>query len=426
MRTGLHQTGAVPARLVIIGSGETSPTMVKLHRELLAEAGPGPGSVIDTPFGFQANAEDLTDKILEYFRDSVGRSLDVARWRRRDEPTIARERTLELLGRSSWAFAGPGSPSYALRQWIDTPVPGRLLELVRRGGTLTMGSAAAVTLGAYSLPVYEIYKVGDEPTWLPGLDLLGALTGLAAAVVPHFDNREGGRHDTRYCYMGEQRLVELEAMLPEDVGVIGIDEHTAAIIDVESATVEVRGAGGMTLRHRDRSTFVPAGEHVTVAAMATALAGSDPQIQTPAGEREVITVTTEVSAPSLRTAVERRRVAFDAALTQGDSDAALAEALGVEEDIRAWSADTLEGDDIDAAHAVLRGMIVALAGAASHGLRDEREVIGPFVDIALDARQRARAAKDFAASDAVRDGLIAQGIEVRDTPDGAAWERSGA
>ena len=398
--------------------------MVKLHRELLAEAGPGPGSVIDTPFGFQANADDLTDKILEYFRDSVGRSLDVASWRRRDEPTVARERTLELLGRSSWAFAGPGSPSYALRQWIDTPVPGRLIDLVNRGGTLTMGSAAAVTLGAYALPVYEIYKVGDEPAWLRGLDLLGAFTGLTAAVVPHFDNREGGRHDTRYCYMGDQRLVDLEAMLPEDVGVIGIDEHTAAILDLESAAVDVRGAGGMTLRHRGRSTFVASGERITVAAMATALAGSAPETHAPAPERTVVTLAADVGAPSLRTAVEQRRVAFDAALLAGDSDGALAEALGVEEDIRAWSTDTLEGDDIDAARAVLRGMIVALAGAAAHGLRDERDVIGPFVDIALDARQRARAAKDFAASDAVRDGLIAQGIEVRDTPDGAAWERS--
>ena len=36
---------------------------------------------------------------------------------------------------------------------------------------------------------------------------------------------------------------------------------------------------------------------------------------------------------------------------------------------------------------------------------------------------RAREAKDFAAIDAVRDGLIALGIEVRDSPDGVAWER---
>ncbi|MFM9049065.1 MAG: hypothetical protein ACKOMX_03350, partial [Actinomycetota bacterium] len=95
------------ARLVIIGSGETAPTMVKVHRELLGSKGPGPAALIDTPFGFQVNADDLTDKILEYFRDSVGVDLDVVRWRRSDEPVIDRERALALLARAGWVFAGP-------------------------------------------------------------------------------------------------------------------------------------------------------------------------------------------------------------------------------------------------------------------------------------------------------------------------------
>ena len=55
-----------------------------------------------------------------------------------------------------------------------------------------MASAAALTLGAVTIPVYEIYKVGEEPRWLEGLDLLGPATGLRAAVVPHYDNAEGG------------------------------------------------------------------------------------------------------------------------------------------------------------------------------------------------------------------------------------------
>ena len=68
-------------------------------------------------------------------------------------------------------------PVLRLRQWIDTPMPLSLADIVERGGTLVMGSAAAVTLGSHSLPVYEIYKVGEESRWLTGLDLLGALTG---------------------------------------------------------------------------------------------------------------------------------------------------------------------------------------------------------------------------------------------------------
>jgi hypothetical protein len=179
--------------------------MVKLHRSLLASTPDGELSVIDTPFGFQANADDLTDKIGEYFAQSVGSKVTPARWRRRDDPTAEREKTLALLGRSGWVFAGPGSPSYALKQWIDTGVPRALTSVAERGGTIVFGSAAAVTTGSHSLPVYEIYKVGDDPYWDAGLNLLEATAGVTAAVIPHYDNREGGRHDTRFCYVGETR-----------------------------------------------------------------------------------------------------------------------------------------------------------------------------------------------------------------------------
>ena len=417
----------MPARLVIIGSGETSPTMVKVHRELIATAGEGPRAMLDTPFGFQANADDLTEKIGEYFHDSVGVDVSVASWRRRDEPAAARERTLALLGRASWAFAGPGSPSYALRQWAETPMPATLAELVRRGGSLVMGRAAAVTVGAASLPVYEIYKVGDEARWLPGLDLLGTLTGINAAVIPHYDNREGGRHDTRFCYMGEQRLIELEGMLADDAGILGVDEHTAVIIDVESGAVDVRGAGGLTLRYRDRESVIPAGASTTVDAMAAALLGEGNAHARARTDAPVVAATPVVAlSTGLRADAEARRARFDTALATGDAERALEEALGLEQDIHAWSADTLQSDDIDVARAILRAMLVDLATAARTGLRDEREVVGPFIDLLLDARQRARAAKDFSSSDALRDVLIALGIEVRDTPEGVTWERSGS
>ena len=65
--------------------------MVKVHRSLIEQAGAGASAMLDTPFGFQANADDLTEKVLEYFADSVGVRLEVARWRRRDDPVAERE-----------------------------------------------------------------------------------------------------------------------------------------------------------------------------------------------------------------------------------------------------------------------------------------------------------------------------------------------
>ena len=40
----------------------------------------------------------------------------------------------------------------------------------------------------------------------------------------------------------------------------------------------------------------------------------------------------------------------------------------------------------------------------------------------LDIRMQAKAAKDWATSDKIRDGLAAAGIKVKDRKDGCDWE----
>ena len=133
--------------LVVMGSGETAPTMVKLHRQIFeATRADGPAVLLDTTFGFQLNADDLVTKTIGYFADSVRAEVEVAQWRRADAPVAEQERALAQLNRASWAFAGPGSPTYALRQWSGTAVPDALLDVVLRGGTLVVGSAAACTV----------------------------------------------------------------------------------------------------------------------------------------------------------------------------------------------------------------------------------------------------------------------------------------
>ena len=44
------------------------------------------------------------------------------------------------------------------------------------------------------------------------------------------------------------------------------------------------------------------------------------------------------------------------------------------------------------------------------------------IEMLLDERLKARAAKDWAASDRIRDGLTAAGIRVKDRKDGTDWE----
>jgi cysteinyl-tRNA synthetase len=130
----------------------------------------------------------------------------------------------------------------------------------------------------------------------------------------------------------------------------------------------------------------------------------------------------EDAAPtSLADAAKQHEAAFAVALAARDADRAVAAILDLETAIVEWSRDTLQSDDVDRARAALRSMVVRLGEAATGGLRDLRDVLGPVVEAALAARVVARSEKAFAVSDAIRDELVSAGVEVRDTPDGAEW-----
>jgi cysteinyl-tRNA synthetase len=47
--------------------------------------------------------------------------------------------------------------------------------------------------------------------------------------------------------------------------------------------------------------------------------------------------------------------------------------------------------------------------------------LGALVEAQLAARQQARAAKDWGQADAIRDNLLAAGVQIEDTPDGPVW-----
>ena len=56
---------------------------------------------------------------------------------------------------------------------------------------------------------------------------------------------------------------------------------------------------------------------------------------------------------------------------------------------------------------------------AGDGLRD---VVGSLVKLTLQQRDAARARRDYATADAIRDGLEEIGVLVEDTPEGPRWE----
>lgn len=378
--------------LILLGSGETSPTMVSAHRAVLTEvpATTGAAVTLDTPYGFQENADELTDRVQRYFADSVGHPIDVVSLRNAQLPPAVLGAALAAVSTASWVFAGPGSPTYALQVWRATGMT-TALESVMAKGSVVLASAAALTAGSFTMPVYEIYKVGAEPSWQPGLDLLARATGLRAAVIPHYDNAEGGTHDTRCCYIGERRMTALESQLPEDCFVLGIDEHTGVRFDLDAATVSVFGRGGMTVRMGGRRWVVPSGDTVTVA-----------DIAAHAGTRLADLETTPVAAWD--------PLEVHSMLDAGRVDEAVDALLAL---------DGVERDH--ETRATVHALVTRLGQLAANPSIDIASIIGPYVEALLAARAAARAHGFWAEADEIRDRLRALKVTIADTKDGSTW-----
>jgi len=119
--------------------------------------------------------------------------------------------------------------------------------------------------------------------------------------------------------------------------------------------------------------------------------------------------------------------AFAAAM---DDDLGVPQALGVlHETVRAGNTALDAGDLAEVA--VLRERVRAMAGVLGvdptapewrHGGLDAAgTALAALVEKLLADRAAARAAKDFAAADRIRDELAAAGIAIDDTPAGARW-----
>jgi cyanophycinase-like exopeptidase len=242
----------MPRIFALMGSGENSPAMVTPHQNILKKLGKDSNRInLDTPYGFQENADELTEKIRKYFEVNVGFPISDSIHRN------SKSNSISDIENADWVFAGPGSPTYALKIWQATGAEKALKELLTRG-TVVMASAAAMSTGAKVMPVYEMYKVGEDPYWLDGLNLLEGATGIRAAVVAHYNNNQGGTHDTRFCFIGENRMRVLESQLDSDIGILGIDEHTGIAFDLDEGTAEIFGKGVVTFKKgASEKTFAP-------------------------------------------------------------------------------------------------------------------------------------------------------------------------
>jgi peptidase E len=407
--------------IALMGSGELTATMVEVHKELLARlVSPARAAFLDTPAGFQLNADQLSQKAMAYFRDRVQQSMVVASFKGKEgtQPSEA-EQVFLTLREANYVLIGPGSPTYAVRNWRGTLIPEILTKMVEKGGCLVAASAAALTVGCATLPVYEIYKVGEDPHWVEGINVLEAF-GFNLVVVPHWNNAEGGTHDTRFCYMGQARFKKLESLLPKDVAILGLDEHTACLVDLEAREAVVKGIGRVTVRRQGAEISFAKGERFPLDLLRHGgneqdWGGSSPQpgsVDMPGGSRE---------GESFWDRIHALEAAFQSGL-EGRRARTMTGAL-LDLDLLIWEAhrDQESMEFISQAREILREMIVLLGVELSSAPLDRTSCLNPLVMEMIELRKRFRQEKKWSEADAVRESLHRANIIVEDTRDGPLW-----
>lgn len=251
-------------RIAFLGSGETSLAGGRIF-ETLARLIPDPLriAILETPAGFELNASLVAGRVGEFLKTRLGNykpTIDLIPARKKgtefspDNPEI-----LQPLLQANMIFMGPGSPSYVARQLKDTLAWDIIRARHRQGATLIFASAATISVGRWVLPVYEIYKVGEDVHVKDGLGFFADF-GMHVSFVPHWNNAEGGVDlDTSRCFIGMERFKQWCDLLPTENTTVGLDEHTGVIIDFESGMCEVSGVSSVSIVRECDPEIYPSG-----------------------------------------------------------------------------------------------------------------------------------------------------------------------
>lgn len=403
-----------------MGSGELTETMVEVHKTLLKPYGEqGRAVFLDTPAGFQVNVDLISQKAEDYFNARIQHPLTIASFKSADAMTgLDTGRLLDTLNNADYIFMGPGSPTYALRHWQSSPVPNIMIDRLTSGACLVAASAAALAMGRLTLPVYEIYKAGQAPFWADGLDITGRC-GWDLAVVPHWNNQEGGNHDTRFCFMGEQRLIALEKQLPENVGILGIDEHTAVIFDLQQRTIEIKGHGKVTLRRKgsvrvfEKGNLLPF-DTLDQKSLPLTVKNNDVSKRDISGKADFLK-----DLHILAGRISRNPLS-------GKTEAETRRLLDIEACIRRGHTSVVETDTLDTILDIFRELLMVFSRTMDTSPNDPEAAatdprLEPLVESIIALRSRLRDRNEWQTADELRDCLQRANVIVTDTAEGTRW-----
>ena len=251
-------------QIAFLGSGETSLAGGRIFESLARKLkDPLRIALMETPAGFELNSTQVVGRVGDFMKTRLQNYkpvVDVVPARKKNSPFSPDDpEIIKPLLYANVIFMGPGSPTYAIRHLKDTLAWNVIRARHRLGATLIFASAATISISAHALPVYEIYKVGQDVHAVDGLNLFADF-GLHVSFIPHWNNAEGGVDlDTSRCFVGMDRFAEWCNLIPLENETLGLDEHTGLILDFETGLCEVNGVSSVSLVRECNPEIYPAG-----------------------------------------------------------------------------------------------------------------------------------------------------------------------
>ena len=240
---------------------------------------------------------------------------------------------------------------------------------------------------------------------------------ITAAVIPHWNNAEGGTHDTRFCYMGEPRFSRLEKMLPPEALVIGLDEHTACIMDLQRDEAQVRGIGRVVVRTGTMEAAFAKGERFPLGLL-RGEAGAHAERLAPLRQERLQEAAQQ---DSFWEQVHALQDSFRHGLSSDSWEEATGALLCLDDAI--WKAhEQGESEEfISQAREALRNMLADLGRRLGAAPADGPAAVTPLADALVALRSRLREEKKWQEADALRLCLEQADIVIEDAKDGTRW-----
>ena len=407
------------ATLVIMGSGETAPTMVKPHRAIFELAGDRRALLLDTPYGFQSNADEISAKAVGYFATASDAASRSSPGGSRHRPASTASGPWRRCARPAGCSPGRAAPRTRCAQWRDTPIPDVLVETLARAGVVLFASAAALTLGSHTIPGVRDLQGRHRPA-------LGARPGPGVAT-----DRAAGGGDPALSTTPRAATTTPASATWASGGCPDWSRNCPTTRSSSASTstppsnstwprrcATVVGNGRLTIRRPGHQHAVPdRGSTVPFDDFLSTSAPSSPVVGGTASPNP-----NPSAASSLLAETEAAEAAFDAALASRDVDGCVAAILDLDRALMGWSADTDVATKPTGRAAALRRMVVRLGELATVGARDPRETPRPVRGRhprTAAARPRGGATSPRRTGSAT--GWTRPACEVRDTPAGATW-----